>query len=267
LKEKLMMTYQEVLSRGFILRGMMHRPKAASAGQRLPAVVLCHGFTGTRVEPHQLLVKAANALAEAGIVAVRFDFAGSGESDGEFVDMTPETEVQDAMNILQWLGAQPGVDRSKLGMIGLSLGGLVTACAAARAKLPAAIALWAATAHMGERMHERATPESTAQLEKKGYVDLRGNLVGRGFFENALQINPLQEARQFAGKVLIVHGTADQSVPVSEAHEYAEAFAQCNPKLHIIPDADHTFNSEDWEADVIGTTVEFMKQALIDSAR
>jgi len=266
LKEKLMMTYQEVLSRGFILRGMMHRPKSAPAGQRLPAVVLCHGFSGTRVEPHRLLVKAANALAEAGIVAVRFDFAGSGESDGEFVDMTPETEVQDAMNILQWLGAQPSVDRSKLGMIGLSLGGLVTACAAAR-KSPAAIALWAATAHMGQRMHERATPESAAQLEKKGYVDLRGNLVGQGFFENALQINPLQEARQYAGKVLIVHGTEDQSVPVSEANEYAEAFAQCNPELHIIEGADHTFNSQHWEADIIGTTVKFMEQVLSNSVR
>jgi dipeptidyl aminopeptidase/acylaminoacyl peptidase len=260
-----MMTYQEVLSRGYILRGMMHRPESASAGRRLPAVVLCHGFSGTRVEPHQLLVKAANALAEAGIVAVRFDFAGSGESDGEFVDMTPETEIQDAMNILQWLGAQSGVDRSKLGMIGLSLGGLVTACAASRTKLPVAIALWAATAHMGERMHERATPESAAQLQEKGYVDLRGNLVGRGFFEDALRIKPLEEARQFAGKVLIVHGTEDHSVPVSEADEYAEAFAKCYPQTHIIQDADHTFNSQIWEADAIGTTVEFMRKMLIES--
>lgn len=257
-----MMTYQEVLSRGFTLRGMMHRPQSAPAGRRLPAVVLCHGFSGTRVEPHQLLVKAANALAEEGIVAVRFDFAGSGESDGNFVDMTPETEVQDAINILQWLGAQPGVDRSKLGMIGLSLGGLVTACAASRTKLPAAIALWAATAHMGERMHERSTPESAAQLQEKGYIDMRGNLVGRGFLENALEIKPLNEAQKYTGKVLIAHGTEDQSVPVSEAHEYAEAFTQCNPKLHIIDDADHTFNSEKWEADVIGTTVDWMKIAL-----
>ena len=152
------------------------------------------------------------------------------------------------------------MDRSKLGMIGLSLGGLVTACAAGRTKLPAAIALWAATAHMGERMHERSTPESAAELEAKGYIDLRGNLVGRGFLENALQIKPLQEAQQYTGKVLIAHGSADQGVPVSEAHEYAEAFAQCNPTLHIISDADHTFNSQQWEADVIGTTVKFMEQ-------
>ena len=257
-----MMTYQEVLSRGFTLRGMVHRPQSVPPGIRLPAVVLCHGFTGTRVESHRLLVKAANALVEAGIVAVRFDFAGSGESDGEFVDMTPETEVQDAMNILQWLGAQSGVDRSKLGMIGLSLGGLVTACAASRTKLPAAIALWAATANMGQRMNERATPEMTAQLQEKGYVDSRGNMVGRGFYESALQIKPLQEARQYAGKVLIVHGTEDQSVPVSEADEYAGAFAKCFPQLHIIQGADHTFNSQVWEADVIGTTVEFMRQIL-----
>jgi dipeptidyl aminopeptidase/acylaminoacyl peptidase len=259
-----MITYQEVLSRGFTLRGMMHRPQSVPAGRRLPAVVLCHGFTGTRVEPHRLFVKAANALAAAGIVAVRFDFAGSGESDGEFVDVTPETEVQDAINILNWLGAQAGVDRSRLGMIGLSLGGLVTACAASRTQLPAAIALWAATANMGQRMHERATPQSSAQLEEKGYIDRSGNLVGRGFLENALQINPLQEAQQYAGKVLIVHGTEDQAVPVSEADEYANAFSKCNPKVHLISNADHTFNNEIWEADVIGTTVDWMKSLLVN---
>jgi dipeptidyl aminopeptidase/acylaminoacyl peptidase len=257
-----MMIYQEVLSRGFTLRGMMHRPQSVPTGRRLPAVALCHGFTGTRVEGHQLFVKTARALADAGVVAVRFDFAGSGESDGEFVDMTPETEVLDAVNILQWLGAQPGVDRSRLGMVGLSLGGLVTACAASRTNLPAAIALWAATAHMGQRMQERTTPESTAQLQEKGYVDLRGNLVGREFLENALQINPLQEARQFTGKVLIVHGTEDQSVPVSEAGEFAEAFERCDPKVLLIDGADHTFSSEDWEKQVIGTTVDWMKEIL-----
>lgn len=258
------MIYQEVLSRGFTLRGMMHRPVTDSMNKRMPAVMLCHGFSGTRVEAHQLLVKAANALAAAGMIVVRFDFAGSGESDGEFVEMTPETEIEDAINILHWLAAQPGVDRSRLAMTGLSLGGLVTACAASRTNMPAAIALWSATAHMGQRMQERATEESTSQLQEKGYVDFRGNLVGRAFFQNAAQINPLQEASQYRGKVLIVHGTDDQVVPVAEAHEYSEAFKACYPQLYLMEGADHTFSSESWEANVIQTTVNWMKEQLAE---
>jgi len=256
-----MITYQEVFSRGLTLRGMMHRPEGAGS-QRLPAVLLCHGFTGTRVEGHQLFVKAARSLTAAGMVAGRFDFGGSGESDGEFVDMTPETEVQDAINLVHWLGAQPGVDRSRIGVIGLSLGGLVTACMASRTNLPKAIALWSATAHMGHRMQERATDESNAQLQEKGYIDRRGNRVGKAFIESALAIQPLQEAQQFEGDVFIVHGTEDQAVPVSEADEYARAFEHRQPKVLLMDGADHTFSREDWESRVINETVAWLGETL-----
>lgn len=111
-------------------------------------------------------------------------------------------------------------------------------------------------------MKERIDPESLAQLQEKGYIDLNGNLLGRGFLDSALQISPLQEAQRYDGKVLIVHGTADQSVPVSEAKEYAAAFAKCQPRLHIIADANHTFNSQKWETELIKTTVEWMKENL-----
>ena len=50
-------------------------------------------------------------LARQGIASARFDFLGSGESDGEFQDMTLSGEIADAGAILDWLGRVRGVDR------------------------------------------------------------------------------------------------------------------------------------------------------------
>lgn len=258
--------YVEVLARGQAaggtMRGMLHRPPGFSSAQRYPAIMMWHGFTGTRVEPHRLFVKAARDLTNQGIVTVRFDFWGSGESDGDFVDVTPETEIEDALTVIDWLQAQAGIDRTRLGLIGLSLGGLVSACTAARSSQIKALCLWAATAHMGQRMRERTTPEAAQFLEQHGYIDLGGNRVGRAFLDVAAQVNPLREAQEYSGKALIVHGTADPTVPLEEAHEYAAALKNCSPKLHLIPEADHTFNRMDWEADLIDTTMQWFKKNL-----
>ena len=61
------------------LYGMLHRPEGAGPH---PAVMILHGFTGQRIEPHRLFVKLARQLVAAGIAALRFDFRGSGESEG-----------------------------------------------------------------------------------------------------------------------------------------------------------------------------------------
>lgn len=254
--------YAEVVSRGQTMRGMIHRPAEFSSARRFPAVMLWHGFTGTRVEPHRLLVKTARALAERGIVAARFDFIGSGESDGEFVEMTPETEIADALNLIQWIQSQPGVDRTRLGLLGLSLGGFVSACAAARSQQIAALALWSAPVDMEERIRQRATPEDARKLQEQGWVDLHGYRVGAGFFESAARVRPLRELAEYSGRALIAHGTADQTVPVEEAHQYAAALGHCEPALHLINGADHTFNSAEWERDLITTSATWLSENL-----
>src|SRR5579884_4035510 len=115
--------------RGKLLRGMIHRPPR-TRGRRQPAVVFFHGFTGDRMESHWIFIKCARALAREGIASLRFDFYGSGESEGTFEEATH----------------QKGIDPGRLGLCGLSLGGCIAACVAhaSRAK---ALVLWSAVAH------------------------------------------------------------------------------------------------------------------------
>jgi dipeptidyl aminopeptidase/acylaminoacyl peptidase len=254
--------YAEVLSRGQAMRGMVHRPVDFSAARRFPAIIICHGFTGTRVEGHRVFVKTARTLAAQGFVVARFDFIGSGDSDGDFVDATPETEIDDALQIIDWLRSQPGVDRTHIGMIGTSLGGLVTAIASSRSGHVHAICLWAATAHMGKRMEERTSGERAEHMREHGWFDHGGLRVDAAFIESAQRVKPLQEASRYDGKVLLIHGSKDDVVPVSEVHEYANAYSKCNPRVHIIEGADHGFNRVPWESELIETTSKWFKESL-----
>src|SRR5579864_8279648 len=114
---------------GKMLRGVLHRPSDA-AGRSLPAVVMFHGFTGNRMEAHWIFVKCARNLAQAGIASLRFDFCGSGESDGEFSEVTLRGEIADGRMAVEFLRRQRGIDAQRVGLLGLSLGGTVAAALA-----------------------------------------------------------------------------------------------------------------------------------------
>ena len=86
-------------SDGQAILGVIHRPRQPPA-ERLPAVVIFHGFVGSKDQPHQIFVKLAEALAAAGVIALRIDFRGRGDSEGDTVDMTFEGDMADARGAL-----------------------------------------------------------------------------------------------------------------------------------------------------------------------
>jgi dipeptidyl aminopeptidase/acylaminoacyl peptidase len=245
------------------LYGMLHLPKGR---QPFPAISMFHGFTGQRIESHQLFVKTARKLALAGLAVLRFDFRGSGESEGNFFNMTISGEIEDALASLDFLSQQPEVNKNRLGVLGLSMGGFVASYAAARNSRVKALALWAAGArastmfptyiHLSKK-HEEA-------WLKTGKVDLAGNLLGINFLKNLKNLGdafPL--LKNFKGKALVVHGGRDSIVPVSESVLYKnKKVLGRQATLRIIKGADHTFNRKDWEKTVIDTTISWFKKNL-----
>ena len=74
--------------------------------------VLGHGVTGNKDRP--FVVALAEGLAAAGIHALRFSFAGNGESGGRFVDATISKEVDDLDAVLAALGGYEAVSYTHL---------------------------------------------------------------------------------------------------------------------------------------------------------
>jgi predicted acyl esterase len=101
--------------------GIIHRPRTPADRSR-PGIAIYHGFVGSKDQPHQILVKLAEALAQVGIVSIRIDFRGRGDSEGDCVDISFEADMADARAALDHLAAQPDVDQGRLGVLGLSWG-------------------------------------------------------------------------------------------------------------------------------------------------
>jgi fermentation-respiration switch protein FrsA (DUF1100 family) len=257
----------EFENEGMKLFGMLHIPDGKKPR---PCVVFLHGYTGDRIGEHFLFVKAARELARNGTASFRFDFRGSGESQGGFEDVTVESEISDALKAMELVRAMPEIDESKVALLGHSLGGCVAACVAAESEA-VSLALWAPTAFVdylvekdGETVKDPyiwLPPDFREAVEKSGYVDMGGFKRGKAFFESIRYYDPLSAIAEYSGPVLILHGSEDQTVsPVNSRLLHESAGGQ---KLLVVVDgADHTFASGHWEDQVIGATVRWFAETV-----
>jgi uncharacterized protein len=239
------------------LRGIFHRP--AGRG-RAPGVVFLHGFTGDRMESHWLFVKCARALERAGVASLRFDFFGSGESDGTFREATLASEIEDARAAVEFFRRQKGVDRKRLGLLGLSLGGAIAALIAtdARAK---ALVLWSALAYPHElrALSERVTKPLG---DGSGAREYSGHIISARFLEGLDRVDPLGAIRRFKRPTLVIHPGKDELLPLRHPTAFFNAAGARIKEKVIVPGADHTFTSAAWEQEVISRSVSWFVKFL-----
>ena len=93
-------------------------------------------------------------FARHGYVCVRVDMRGSGDSEGLMNDMYTREELDDAIEVIDWIARQPWCDGS-VGMMGISWGGTSSLQAAARqpGALKAIIAVCATNDRFDDDIH------------------------------------------------------------------------------------------------------------------
>lgn len=245
-----------LVHRGMTLRGMEHIPEQAQGP--LPAAILFHGFTGTKVEPHRLFVKLSRALEARGVAAFRYDFLGSGESDGNFEDMTVSGEVEEAHAILDSVRRDPRINPNRVSLIGLSMGGLVASLVAGdRPQDVHRLVLLAPAGTMLELVLGMVR-QAGVDVAKADVFDHGGDLVGRAFAEDLMRLSVYPRAAHYQGPVLILHGSNDETVPPEASHRYVRESYGERAELHLIDGADHTFNKFEWEQEVIRRVCDFL---------
>ncbi|MFF3851959.1 alpha/beta fold hydrolase [Micromonospora sp. NPDC002575] len=99
-------------------------PDGASADRRVPAVLLAHGFGGTK----ESVRSDAEELAGQGYAVLAWTARGFGRSGGQIHLDSPDHEVRDAQRLLDWLAARPEVRTDaagdpRVGVVGGSYGG------------------------------------------------------------------------------------------------------------------------------------------------
>ena len=254
------------------VRGILHRPPAGS--RRGPSgVILLHGWSGCRLGPHRMFVKAARALSADGLTCLRFDFRGRGESGGEATATTIAGMTRDAEHAVAALRAE-GLERITL--LGICSGGKVAIGAATACPSVTRLVLWSGEAMgnlRGAATGRRKTRDALKQYARKAMRPATWGKVIRGHVHTDLvrkavldhetpsDAETVQEAeilsafRRFRGDVLFVYGGNDPAT--REAADGYRRFCAENGiahAFHAIAEANHSFYSLAWEHEVIEHT-------------
>ncbi len=230
---------------GLIIRGDIESP-----GRPRALVVIVHGFKGFK--DWGFFPWLGERLCNEGFAAVRFNMShsGIGESPDSFdrldlfADDTYSAQLSDLVSVVRHAQSQLG--RLPLFLLGHSRGGGVALLAARELELLHGVVTWSAISHV-----DRWDEPTKRQWRSDGFMDVvnaRTKQVMRmsprildDYESNPDRFDVLGSATRLRVPLLVVHGDADESVPVEEARQIASRAKDSS--LLIVGDATHTYNS------------------------
>jgi fermentation-respiration switch protein FrsA (DUF1100 family) len=243
-----MKKHVEFESNGLIIRGYLHMPYISTG--KVPLVCMFHGFTSNKMEDHFYYVRLSKRLEKSGIASLRMDFGNSGESNGEFENMTPSSEIKDAINIVKYGKSIPNIDLDRIGLVGSSMGGMIAGMVASELRDDVkCLCLISPAAN---------TEQIMSDYFKNGnrIADINGLLFSRNAYDEMKTIDPYERSKGFEGEVLIVHGTKDKVVPNVLGKKYKDIYGE-KVKFVDIEDGNHILSFRKWEMELSDAIIEF----------
>ena len=170
-------------------------------------------------------------LAQKGYVVVCADPRGTGRRGHAFRHITygqlGKYETEDQIGMANWLGKQPWVDKTRIGIQGWSYGGYMSALCITKGAgvFKAAIAVAPVT---NWRYYDSIYTERYMGLPKDH---------ASGYDDNS----PINHVDKMRGKYLLVHGLADDNVHFQNSAEMITALVKANKKFDLMtyPDKNH----------------------------
>jgi uncharacterized protein len=256
-------------SAGLRLSGVLHFPSDYVRGERRPAIVVMHGFGSTKDAGN--VTEPVALFTSWGYIALRFDFRGCGESEGEFGRILCLEEVEDARSAVTYLAERPEVEARRIALAGSSFGAAVAIYAGATDERVAAVISSGGWGD-GERKFraQHPTPEAWARFERM-LADGRAHRerTGRSLMVPRYDIVPIPQhlrnnvtaksSQQFPAEtaqsmmdfraddvvaqiaprpLLLLHSAHDSVTPTAES---IELFRRARPpaELHLFDGVDH----------------------------
>jgi acetyl esterase/lipase len=239
----------------------LYLPLEIPTGQRVPAVVIIHGggFTGGHRDAAREL-NIGGTLARNGYIAMSIDYALA-----DIGKPTWPQNIFDCKTAVRWLRANAErlqIDPNHIGVIGGSAGGT----------LASLVTLTRAT----DRLNPEG-PYGNFSCEVQCGVDMYGiasmaewhdSVMFAKSNEEAPELytaaSPTTYARADSPPLLILHGTADKTVDVSQSEKFAAALKAVGApyEMEIIPDAPHSFSLELKDRDLRPVVLGFFDKYL-----
>ena len=235
--------------------GLSIRGEVYPADTSIGSVIVCHGFKG--FAHWGFFPYLAQKLAENGLTAITFDFSGSGigtdresfTEPGAFAGNTLSREQDDLENLVDYARRRKLIE-GKFGLFGHSRGGGTAIIFAAAADSPvSSLVTWSAISYPN-----RWSSEDVITWRKRGFAEIENSRTGQIMRLDTDLLDDVEihgktklDIQAAAGKIkvpwLIVHGTADETVPSSEA-ERLHSLSPVVSTLRLIEGASHSFDAK-----------------------
>lgn len=228
---------------GLRLRGTLHLP--AGASQPPPVVVGSHGLLASAESAKQIAL--ARECGRLGIAFFRFDHRGCGRSEGDFREVTSlEGRCEDLLAAVDAVLSSGDVG-TRLGLFGSSMGGATCLASAPHLNVGPMVIVAAPIRSRSLRRASEALNNPVSGIPPYDVDKMRFDLT-----------DLLDGIRH----ILIFHGEADDTVPVSHGREvYSKAG---EPKRLIIQEGgDHFMSDEAHQKKFVRKTAAWFAKGLL----
>ncbi len=204
-------------------------------------VLFCGGFKSNQQGQKALALDSFCTREQ--IPFIRFDYSGHGSSQGEFIEGSIDSWLQDTLHVIDSFK-----ETEKWIVVGSSMGAWIAVLAAtARQQRVAALITIAAAPDFTERlMTQRFSATQLATLEREGqlllpseYDDGSPYPITSKLLEESRQHCVLQKPVHLDVPVRLLHGTDDTDVPYQLSVELMQAITSADCQLTLIKNGDH----------------------------
>jgi dipeptidyl aminopeptidase/acylaminoacyl peptidase len=219
--------------------GILHLP---TDKQKCPAVLFCHGFGGNKSGRFRFFVLLSEALAKQGIASLRFDYRGSGDSEGEIIDMTPQKQIEDTCLAARLLFTHPQIDKTRFGILGRSFGGAIASKASVKIGTIKSIALIAPFFDAGTWLaeKERKTSDGIFSIEDNR-VSFAGQPLAPECIHEITHLDVEHTIEELGTTpLLLVQGLKDTVLGLDHFEKYKQA--RPDAELLVLKETDHEFS-------------------------
>jgi pimeloyl-ACP methyl ester carboxylesterase len=187
-----------------------------------------------------------------GLSMLRFDYSGTGASEGRFEQGTLERWLEEALLLIDRLTQGPLI------VVGSSMGGWIGLHVALRRRerVQALIGIAAAPdfTDWGYSAEQKLKLVADGRIEEPNPYGPEPQITTRAFWESGERLRLLGEAIPIECPVRLIHGDKDQDVPLDIAFRQMDRLRSADVQLIVLKDGGHRL-SEPHEIEAILRTV------------
>ena len=197
-------------------------------------IIFAHGYRKNRLQEDVPAMKLAMELRRNGYNILMFDFRGCGESGGD-VTTIGQFEKQDLIGAVDFM-KKMGRPGNHIGVVGFSMGAATSIAAAADDRRIEAVVADAPFADLRKYLSDNLSYWSG--LPSFPFTSAIINIMPPVLGLDPAQVSPVADIKKVKVPVLLIHGNADTTIPLTNSEEIHKAAPETTT-LWIVTGADH----------------------------